>query len=128
MSEGAVLFVMLLVVFSMVFFYVMETHYSANRIAARYEMERELRELDRLLLIALLARQRQQKAEAPQPKPLPAWASVLQVTHPLTRSAVTDAYRRLSRQHHPDVGGSVEAMQRLNVARDQAEAWLAKQS
>lgn len=55
----------------------------------------------------------------PQPPPRPhgaAWYAVLGVTLPCSRSDVDRAYRLLALQHHPDRGGDVAAMQRVNDA------------
>lgn len=48
------------------------------------------------------------------------WWIVLQVSQDATTAQVDDAYRRLARQSHPDVGGSHDLMARLNAARDEA--------
>lgn len=49
-----------------------------------------------------------------------AWWAVLELQASATTAQINDAYRRLARKHHPDNGGSNEAMAELNVARDQA--------
>lgn len=43
---------------------------------------------------------------------------VLGVSENATRAEIEYAYRRLAQQCHPDVGGSNEAMSRINTARD----------
>lgn len=48
------------------------------------------------------------------------WWTVLAVNTDATVDEVREAYRRLSREHHPDRGGSQERMAELNAARDQA--------
>jgi hypothetical protein len=57
-------------------------------------------------------------------EPRPEWAAVLGVPWPATAKLIRRAYRRLSKRHHPDVGGSSTGMQKINQARDEAEAWL----
>jgi hypothetical protein len=37
---------------------------------------------------------------------------------PVERSEVVSAYRRLARQHHPDLGGDPDTFRALTVARD----------
>lgn len=62
---------------------------------------------------------------SPQPlEPGPAWAAVLGVPWPATAKHIRRAYLRLSKRHHPDAGGSDAGMQKINQARDEAEAWL----
>lgn len=53
------------------------------------------------------------------------WWQVLGVPTNATESQVQDAYRELSRIHHPDVaGGSLDRMSEINVAYEQAKkAW-----
>ena len=50
------------------------------------------------------------------------WWLVLGVRQDATREQIEEAYRRLVREHHPDVGGSHDAMARINRARDVATA------
>jgi hypothetical protein len=42
---------------------------------------------------------------------------------PAFRAMLEAGYRTLALQHHPDRGGDVEAMKRVNAARDWARAW-----
>lgn len=48
------------------------------------------------------------------------WWDVLQVTRNTSKDAIESNFRRLSRDRHPDTGGSHEAMAELNAARAQA--------
>lgn len=50
------------------------------------------------------------------------WWLVLEVGADATDDDIDAAYRRLARAQHPDVGGSHDAMARLNTARDIAKA------
>jgi curved DNA-binding protein CbpA len=43
---------------------------------------------------------------------------LLGLEDPVERSEVVAAYRRLARQHHPDLGGDPDAFRALTVARD----------
>jgi hypothetical protein len=43
---------------------------------------------------------------------------LLGLQDPADRSEVISAYRRLARQHHPDLGGDADAFRSLTVARD----------
>lgn len=52
------------------------------------------------------------------------WWTVLGVPPGSNVDQIETAFRALARKHHPDVGGSVEAMTRLNQARDAARAAL----
>lgn len=54
--------------------------------------------------------------------------AVLGLTHDASERDVHEARRRLAKTAHPDTGGSVEAMQRLNDAADAALAALASPS
>lgn len=42
------------------------------------------------------------------------------------RDDIEQAYRRLARLRHPDLGGSADEMAELSRARDEAYAWLAE--
>lgn len=57
-------------------------------------------------------------AALPAPPVQDAPHEVLGVTENATRSEIEYAYRRLAQQAHPDVGGSHEAMTKVNAARD----------
>lgn len=48
------------------------------------------------------------------------WWQVLGVNSKASRDEIDAAYRRLAHEHHPDRGGSHDAMARINAARDQA--------
>jgi hypothetical protein len=48
------------------------------------------------------------------------WAIVLGVGLAATRAEVLEAHRRLARIHHPDAGGRLEDMAKINEARDRA--------
>lgn len=61
---------------------------------------------------------------APVREPRPEWAAVLGVPWPVTGPQIRRAYLRLSKRHHPDVGGSDARMQKINEAHDAAAAWL----
>ena len=52
--------------------------------------------------------------------------AVLGVPDTANEAAITSARRRLAKQAHPDAGGSIAAMQRLNDAADRAIAALAR--
>ena len=54
----------------------------------------------------------------------PPWRTVLGVADDATLPQVEAAYRDLARRCHPDVGGSAEAMARINRARDMARKEL----
>jgi hypothetical protein len=43
---------------------------------------------------------------------------LLGLQDPVGRSEVISAYRRLARQHHPDLGGDPDVFRSLTVARD----------
>ncbi|WP_342674245.1 DnaJ domain-containing protein [Nitriliruptor alkaliphilus] len=43
---------------------------------------------------------------------------LLGLQEPVEDSEVVSAYRRLARQHHPDLGGDAEIFRTLTVARD----------
>lgn len=60
---------------------------------------------------------------APAAQDLP--HQVLGVDENATRQEIEYAYRRLAQQLHPDVGGSHEAMSRINTARDKMLGALA---
>jgi hypothetical protein len=57
-------------------------------------------------------------AALPAPAAQDAPHEILGVSANATRSEIDYAYRRLAQQCHPDVGGSHEAMSRINTARD----------
>jgi hypothetical protein len=48
------------------------------------------------------------------------WRDVLNIKGPATREMVSDAYRKLAAERHPDRGGSDAMMAELNHARDDA--------
>lgn len=49
------------------------------------------------------------------------WREVLGLRHAAVQKIeVEEAYRRLAREHHPDAGGTTEAMAELNAARAEA--------
>ena len=52
------------------------------------------------------------------------WWLVLEVRPDATLEIVEEAFRRLARQHHPDVGGSHDMMVRLSEAREIARQVL----
>ncbi len=56
------------------------------------------------------------------PSASPGWRGVFgfKPTAAVSRAAVVEAHMRLALLHHPDVGGDVETMKILNVARDEA--------
>lgn len=58
------------------------------------------------------------------PAPLPRWCRVLGLTLAATRAEAERAYRTLAKKAHPDLGGSTEAMQELNVAIAEARRSL----
>ena len=45
------------------------------------------------------------------------WTDVLAINRDATREDIEAAFRRLSKERHPDAGGSTEAMAELNIAR-----------
>ena len=65
------------------------------------------------------------RAMPPQP-PVPAWWRVLgfDAGPPSTLGLAEAHFRRLAASAHPDRGGSVDAMQRLNWARAEARRRL----
>lgn len=48
------------------------------------------------------------------------WAIVLGVSATATREEIISAHRKLASEHHPDKGGRLEDMARINAARDVA--------
>jgi hypothetical protein len=56
----------------------------------------------------------------PRPIQTPDWAVELGVPFPTSRDAIDKAYRALAKKRHPDVGGSQEAMTKLNLAYQKA--------
>ena len=50
---------------------------------------------------------------------------VLGLQRPFSHADVKRRKRELARQHHPDQGGSLQAMQRINQAADLALRWAA---
>lgn len=50
----------------------------------------------------------------------PSWWSILGVRQDATRAEIEAAYLAKAQEHHPDLGGSTDAMARLNAARDEA--------
>lgn len=56
----------------------------------------------------------------------PAWQKVLEIPNGVhvTPEILKTYYRRASKKHHPDVGGSAEAMRAVNIARSMAEKEL----
>lgn len=62
------------------------------------------------------------KALPPPPgeKPRRSWPDVLGISPHATREHVEETYRLLAKKHHPDAGGSDEAMAELNRARQEA--------
>lgn len=52
------------------------------------------------------------------------WWQVLKLSPTATLIQVEEAYKRLAKEHHPDVGGSHEAMAKLSEARETARALL----
>jgi hypothetical protein len=52
------------------------------------------------------------------PAPEQPWQTLGLETSRPTREQVDDAYRRLAMKHHPDRGGDVSEMARINAARD----------
>jgi hypothetical protein len=56
------------------------------------------------------------------------WWLVLGVTQDATLDDVETAFKRLARQHHPDVGGDHDRMARLSAAREVARQVLAAAS
>ncbi len=57
--------------------------------------------------------------EAPAPRQ-DQWWSILGVSRYAQPFQINQAWKRLALKNHPDAGGSVEAMARINAARDQA--------
>lgn len=53
------------------------------------------------------------------------WWEVLGVERGASLAAVTNAYRRIAKRHHPDNGGSAERMAMLNQAYEEAKATIA---
>lgn len=62
------------------------------------------------------------KALPPPPgsKPKRPWWEVLGVHHTAMREAIELAYKSKAKTAHPDAGGTAEAMQELNAAREEA--------
>lgn len=75
-------------------------------------------------------RQEPPKQEPPRPSPPPqspppvepAWSKLL--GSPRTLKDAEKAYRKLTRECHPDIGGSHDKMVALNQAMEQARKWL----
>ena len=49
--------------------------------------------------------------------------AVLGLTAGATQEQIKQAFRRLVKRHHPDVGGSARAFRRLNEAYQRLMAW-----
>lgn len=58
----------------------------------------------------------------------PWWMVLGLPSRDVSREQVAEAYRRLAAHHHPDRGGSVAAMVRINLARDQGLALVQARS
>ena len=58
--------------------------------------------------------------------PVLAWHEVLGVPFNATMPAISLARTRLAKRYHPDMGGSTEAMQRINAAYDMAKRLVGK--
>jgi hypothetical protein len=58
----------------------------------------------------------------PAPDGAKPWREVLGLTGPVTAKEIDAAYRERAAKAHPDKGGSAEAMQALNRARQEAKA------
>ncbi len=59
-------------------------------------------------------------AQLPPPPPgRRDWWTVLGLTPDASSTAISEAHRRLSRQHHPDRGGNADRMAEINRARDE---------
>ena len=60
-------------------------------------------------------------AALPPPAGSRPWHELLELPagSPRTREAIEAAYKRLARRHHPDQGGSADAMAAVNLARDE---------
>jgi hypothetical protein len=86
-----------------------------------------LRTLERTKASEILERAFTGFAALPEAGTLPWWAAELGfgTTAGLTLEDVTEAYRRLAFERHPDRGGSDEAMARLNRAVEEARTALA---
>lgn len=63
------------------------------------------------------------RAPKPAPPPKPSWAVALGLdgAGPWSAAEVRAAWLRLAKQHHPDRGGTLEAMQRINAAYEAAQ-------
>ena len=59
-------------------------------------------------------------ARASMAAAVPSWAKVLYIQADAPPEVVEAAYRALSKLHHPDRGGSVETMKKINLAIEQA--------
>lgn len=57
--------------------------------------------------------------KAPEPKK--EWWDVLYVRRDSSPDAIRTAYLRLSREHHPDVGGNPDTMARINAAYEESK-------
>jgi hypothetical protein len=82
--------------------------------------------LDAQYRLLWATRPQAKRAAVHQPTQLtrPHWATVLNVALPVTKDEIRQAYRSLSKQRHPDAGGSDELMKELSAAQAQALSWL----
>lgn len=88
----------------------------ANERAQFHQQQAEIEAAMREHILAQL-----DKSKKPSP---PAWARVLGLSLPVDKTQVQQAFRELSKKHHPDKGGSVALMQQLVEARTQALNWV----
>ena len=61
-----------------------------------------------------------------QPRFMMNWRAIFDfdLFRPVTAEEIVARHRTLAKQHHPDLGGSVEAMQEINAAKAAALAEL----
>lgn len=79
-----------------------------------------LRAIERYGASSMLEQAFQGFAALPAHAAEPSWWDVLGVAPEVSLAEIEAAHERLTRQHHPDVGGDHETMARINRARDVA--------
>ncbi len=98
----------------------------ADNIAALAATLDAMRSIERHGGAAILERAFTGFTALPAPTGVRDWQIVLELQDLLlpTREDIDQAYRRLASKHHPDKGGSADAMAEINLARDDALRFL----